>query len=357
MKQAILYKKRGRQLICTACQWYCPIPENFTGICSVRVNIKGKLYLLVHSLASSYHIDPIEKKPLYHFLPGSGIFSFGTYGCCFGCDFCQNWEISQTPKILKKELVSKRKLFKVTPSLIDFINKNSIKLSSKEIVDYCLKHHIPSIAFTYNEPTIFAEYAYDTMKIAKKYGIYGVFVSSGYESKETLDLLEEYIDAYNIDIKGGTEEFYQKISHTHLKPVLTTVQEIFKRGKWIEITTLLIPTLNTDEKQIRFIARFIASISKDIPWHVTAFYPHYKLLHIPPTTYEILQKGYEIGKEEGLNFVYTGNIQNKNTESTYCPSCKTLLIERRGYNTRIKNFDMNKGRCQKCKKLIPGIWN
>jgi len=356
MKQAILYQKKDGQLICTACKWYCKIPNNFTGICSVRLRKGNQLYLLVHSHPSSFAVDPVEKKPLYHFLPGQGIFSLGTYGCNFGCEFCQNWEISQTPKILKKELLSHDQLREIPTTLINFINQHSLTLTPKQAVNYCLKNNLKAIAFTYNEPTIFAEYAAETMKIAKKYGLYGVFVSSGYESKETLDFLEDYIDAYNIDIKGGTDDFYQKISHTRLKPVLETVEEIFKRGKWLEITTLLIPGLNTDEKDIRRIARFIAALSSDIPWHVTAFYPHYKLLDIPPTNYATLQRAYEIGYEEGLHFVYTGNIPQKNTESTFCPSCETLLIERSGYQTHIKKFDLKTGQCQKCHKEIAGKW-
>lgn len=356
MKKAILYKKKDGKVICTACKWYCQIPENFVGVCSVRLNKKGQLYLLVHSKSVSYHLDPIEKKPLYHFLPGSQIFSLGTYGCCFGCEFCQNWEISQTPKILKAQFLKEHKLDEFPKTLIDFIDKGSFSFPPKKIVDYCLSDNIPSIAFTYNEPTIFAEYACDTMKIAKKHKLLGVFVSSGYESKETLDLLEGYIDAYNIDIKGGTEEFYQKISHTRLKLVLETVEEIVKRKKWIEITTLLVPGLNTSEKDIRFIARFIASLSRDIPWHVTSFYPHYKMTHLPPTDFATLKKGYEIGKEEGLNFVYTGNIPDNDTESTYCPSCKTLLIKRYGYTTEVKNLDLKKGVCKNCGRKIPGYW-
>jgi len=356
MKKAILYKKKNKKLICTACKWYCQIPENYTGICSVRLNKKGDLYLLVHSKPVSYHLDPIEKKPLYHFLPGTKIFSLGTYGCNFACEFCQNWEISQTPKLLKTQFLQEKRQNGFPNALIDFIDKNSSNLPPQEIVDHCIRNHIPSIAFTYNEPTIFAEYAYDTMKIAKKHKIAGVFVSSGYESKETLDLLEGYIDAYNIDIKGGAKEFYEKISHTSLKLVLETVEEIFKRKKWLEITTLLVPGLNTLDKDIRFIARFIARLSKDIPWHVTSFYPHYKMAHLPPTDLDTLKRGYQTGKEEGLNFVYTGNIPDSDTESTYCPACKTLLIERYGYSTEIKSLDLEKGSCQKCQQKIPGVW-
>lgn len=355
-KPALLVRQEGQTLVCTACRWYCRIPENFVGICSVRANVNGKLMLLVHGKVASYHADPIEKKPLYHFLPGSQIFSLGTFGCNFGCEFCQNWEISQTPKQVKAEALKKESSPVATQKIIEFIKQNSQTLPPEKIVEICLTRHIPSIAFTYNEPAIFAEYAADTMRLAKKHHLFGVFVSSGFESKEAMALLDPYIDAYNIDLKGATEEFYQKVCHTRLAPVLETITEVYRRGKWLEITTLLIPGLNTDEKDIRWIARFIAELSRDIPWHVTAFYPQYKMMDLPPTNLETLKYAYEIGKEEGLRFVYCGNIPDRSTESTFCPSCKTLLIERFGFLSRIKNFDPKTGRCGHCQEKIPGVW-
>lgn len=350
-----LYKKLSDNKIqCTACKWYCVIPEGFVGVCSVRANVGGKLKLLVENYAAAYHIDPIEKKPFYHFFPGTRIFSLGTFGCNFGCEFCQNWDISQTPKFVKTESIRAKK----TPieGIEKFIKKHSVYLPAEKIVELTLKYNLPSIAFTYNEPTIFAEYAYKTMKIAKKHGLFGVFVSSGYESKETLDLMEGYIDAYNIDLKGATEEFYQKVVHTKLKNVLETIEEIYKHGKWIEITTLVIPGYNDSEKDLRFIAKFIAGLSKDIPWHITAFYPAYKFTDVPPTSFSSLEKAYEIGKEEGLNYVYTGNIPNKDTESTYCPKCGNILIERFGYSVKVKGLDLETGKCKNCGLKIPGVW-
>lgn len=355
MKEAILYKRGKKSLTCTACQWYCKIPSDFVGVCSVRANIKGKLYLLTHSLGY-VNLDPVEKKPFYHFLPGSGILSFGTYGCNFACDFCQNWQESQTPKIIKAQLLKTNQPKKVIQKISEFIKENSSYIPPAKLVKMCVAQKIPSIAFTYNEPTIFAEYAYETMKLAKKHKIYGVFVSSGFESKETLHLMEDYIDAYNIDLKGGSEKFYENISHTKLKPVLQTIEEIYKRKKWIEITTLLIPGINTNKKEIRFIAKFLSRIDKNIPWHVTAFYPQYKMLNVPPTDYETLKKAYEIGKEEGLKYVYTGNLAGVDTESTYCPKCQKLLIKRVGYKVVVEGLNLKTGLCKECGEKINGIW-
>ncbi len=358
MKEALLYEKtKDKGVRCTACKWYCSIPEGFTGLCGVRVNIGGKLYLMTHSRPAAVAIDPIEKKPLFHFLPGTQILSIGTYGCNFGCEFCQNWELSQTPKLIRIQAIQNKIPPRQSSLLIKkFIHDNSGVYTPSQALKDALKYKTPSIAFTYNEPTIFAEYALDVMKLAKKHKIYGVFVSSGYESKETLELLDNYIDAYNIDLKGATEKFYSRYTHTHIKQVLKTIEEIYKRKKWLEITTLLIPKLNTSKKDLRFIARFIKNLSPDIPWHVSSFYPHYKLTHLPPTPLETLLKAYEIGKEEGLNYVYTGNIPNTDTESTYCPNCGTLLIKRKGFSTEIKDLDIKSGKCKKCGTRIAGVW-
>jgi pyruvate formate lyase activating enzyme len=363
----------GNLATCTACRWYCKIPKNFTGVCGVRLNYRGKLRLLVHSLTSGAGIDPIEKKPLFHFLPGTPIFSLGTYGCPFACDFCQNWQQSQSPKLIKQDTAHQSGSAFVN-RLTRFISANSTPLPPKKIVDYCLQNHLPSIAFTYNEPAIFAEYAADTMKLAKKHQIRGVFVSDGYESPEALELLDPYIDAYNIDLKGATEDFYWKYCHVHLEPVLKTIKDIYHRSKWLEITTLLIPKLNTSEQHLSWIADFIKSLSPDIPWHISAFYPAYKMTDIPSTDYQTLQKACQIGKRAGLNYVYTGNTSpipsalrhsgqgktspsNINTESTYCPQCHQLLISRQGFTATIeKDFDPQTGQCRNCHHTIPGIW-
>ncbi len=358
MKKTLLYKKGpGKLITCTACKWYCKIPPGGLGVCGVRAHLKDKLYLLVHSRPSAVNLDPVEKKPLFHFLPGSLIYSIGTLGCNFGCEFCQNWQLSQSPKLVRNQAIKESKSIKKTTAVVkDFVQSESIWLPPKKAVEQALAYGAKSIAFTYNEPTIFAEYAYDVMKLAKKHGLKGVFVSSGFETNETLDLLDDHIDAYNIDLKGASEEFYRNITHTKLKPVLETIKEIYKRGKWIEVTTLLIPGHNTSTKDLKFIAGFISSLSKDIPWHVSAFYPHYKMLDVPPTSLKILKKAYDIGKKVGLKYVYTGNIPNQDTESTYCSKCDHLLIKRQGYQVENVGLDLRSGKCKACGTKIAGVW-
>lgn len=336
MKEAILYKKtKNSGVQCTACNWRCSIQPSRFGVCGVRKNLNGKLYLMVYGKVASFNIDPVEKKPLYHFLPGSKIFSLGTIGCNFSCGFCQNFEISQVAK---------------GNAISDF----GYPLTPNEIIKTCLEQNIPSIAFTYNEPTIFAEYCVGVMKEAKKHNIYGVFVTNGYETPETLNLLEGYIDAYNVDLKSFSEKYYQKTCGVKLQPVLETIKEIYKRKKWQEITTLIVPGQNDSIEEITEIARYINNISPDIPWHISAFHPDYKMTNISPTSPEKLFEAYQIGKKVGLNYIYTGNISDNRFSNTICPKCNNILIERNDhYQTKI----IATGTCPNCQTKIPGIWN
>lgn len=336
MKKAILFKKlENHQIQCTACSWYCKINPDKTGICGVRKNIDGELYLLVYGKASAVNIDPIEKKPLFHFLPGSEILSIGTIGCNFACDFCQNWDISQVTKGKGVSIFGQ-------------------DLSPEDAVSYCLKNNIPGVAFTYNEPAIFFEYAYDTMILAKKEGIKTVYVSNGYESKEQIKMLKGYLDGINIDLKAFTEKFYQRVCSAKLAPVLENIEGFFEAGVWTEITTLVIPDENDSDKELTDIAKFLASISKDIPWHVTRFHPDYKMQDKKETPEETLKRAYEIGKKEGLKFVYVGNVLDENHESTYCPKCNLPLIKRCWHDIEMVNF--KNGKCRKCGEKIPGIF-
>jgi len=340
MKKAILYEKlKDNKVRCQACHNQCFISDKKIGICGVRQNINGNLYLLVYGKAISVNIDPVEKKPLFHFLPGQKAFSLGTLGCNFACDFCQNWEISQAPK--------------------PFDKAESIKYwgedwSPEKIVNYCKKNNIPIIAYTYNEPTIWAEYALDTMKLGKKEGIKNIWVSNGFMKEKTLDLIAPYLDAINIDLKSFSEDFYQKICKGRLEPVKENIKKIWKMGIWIEVTTLIIPGLNDSEKELKQIAKFLVKISKDLPWHISAFYPCYKMLTQAPTSEEILISACKIGKKAGLRYVYTGNIPNSNYESTYCPKCNSLIIERWGMEVLENN--LKNGKCPKCNTKIQGIW-
>lgn len=340
-KKSPFFKKINQEIRCLACAHYCQIKEGKTGICGVRKNIKGELKLLVYGRPIAVNLDPIEKKPLYHFLPGSAIFSLGTYGCNFRCSFCQNWDISQISKGYAQ--------------FEELIEKTCENWPPQKIVDYCLKNQIPAIAYTYNEPTIFIEYCYKTMKLAKKAGLKNVFVSNGYQSKETIEAIASYLDAINIDLKSFREEFYQRFCGAHLAPVLENIKKFYQKKIWIELTTLLIPQENDSEEEIKEIANFIASIDKNIPWHISRFFPAYQMLEKSPTELAILKRAYQLGKEVGLNYVYLGNVREKNYESTFCPNCQKELIIRSGYEVKISPYFKN-GRCLNCQEKIPGYW-
>lgn len=333
MKKSLLFKKLPPKTVqCLTCNHFCSPSEGKRTKCGVRENRNGILYVLNNDKIIAANIDPVEKKPLFHFLPGSLTFSIATVGCNFSCLFCQNWEISQQPKP-QNPILGK----KITP---------------KQIIQAALQNNCKSIAYTYTEPTIFLELALPTMKLAKKYGLFNIWVSNGYMSLYTLDLIAPYLDAINVDLKSFSKEFYQKICGARLEPVLNNLKEIIKRKIHLEITTLIIPTLNDSEKEIKQIAQFIKKeLGPEIPWHVSRFYPAYKLSNFPATPIETIYKAYEIGKKQGLYFVYTGNIPLKplgiNTESTICPRCQKIVIERLGF--KIISYNINKkGKCRFC---------
>lgn len=322
---------------CLACNHHCRIAEGRTGICGVRLNEKGKLYLLVYGRCASTNIDPIEKKPLYHFYPGAQIFSLGTVGCNFRCLFCQNWDISQFHK----------------EHSLQEVEKAGEKLSPQKIVDYCLKRKIPAIAFTYNEPAIFFEYAYDTAKLAHENGLKIVYVSNGFESREALEKILPYLDAANIDIKSFREEYYQKICGGHLQPVLDNIKWLWKKGVWVETTTLIVTGENDSEAELTEIAKWQASVSRDMPWHVSRYFPAYKMNN-PPTPLATLEKAYQIGKAAGLNYVYVGNVTGLEHEDTACPKCKKVVIKREGY--LVENY-LAESKCKNCGFAIAGVFN
>ncbi len=363
MKKAVLFKKlENKSVQCLACSWYCKISPSQTGICATRLNKNGVLYSLVYDKAIGLHLDPVEKKPLHHFLPGSRIFSFGTVGCNFGCLFCQNWEMSQTNKIQnsrfdrgarRAELRIKNK----EKELTQLIGRMSETVTPKEIVEMALKQKAQGIAYTYNEPSIFAEFALDTAKIAKKRGLKNIFVSNGYESKETFKSVKKYLDAINIDLKSFNPDFYRKVCKADIKPVKENIKRFFAAGIETEITTLIIPGQNDSDEELRNIAGFLVSISPDIPWHISAFYPCYKMMEVSPTPRETLVRAYEIGKKAGLKYVYVGNVPDVERSSTYCPKCGALLVYRNGYEVETKDLGLEKGICRKCGQKIYGVWH
>lgn len=288
MKEAVLYKKEGANVRCLACSHKCLISEGNTGICGVRKNEKGKLYLLVYGKVASANVDPIEKKPLYHFLPGSKAFSIGTVGCNFKCDFCQNNDISQFREFYGDKILGE-------------------SLEPRQIVQKAIRTGCKSVAYTYNEPAIFIEFVKDTAKLAKKKGLKNVFVTNGFFSSECFNFIKNYIDAMNIDLKAFSEEFYARLCKARLKPVLETIKRVHHAGIHVEITTLVIPGENDSDEELEKIAKFIASVSKNIPWHISRFFPQYKLMYRPITPMATLERAYKIGKKY-LKYVYMGNV-------------------------------------------------
>lgn len=337
MKEAMFYEKLSENRVqCLLCNHRCVIKPHNRGICGVRENQEGVLYSLVYGRLVSANLDPIEKKPLFHFQPGSTSFSIATVGCNFQCSHCQNWEISQFPHLFPQKDIPGQ-LF-----------------SPKDVVEDAIKLGASSISYTYVEPTIFYEFAYDCAVLAKEKGLKNVFVSNGYMSKEVVKHLAPVLDAINIDIKGFTEGFYHTICKAKLQPVLENVKLFHELGVWVEITTLIIPGKNDSPSELEGIARFIAGISPDIPWHVSAFHPAYKMMDVPSTKASTLVQAREIGLKNGLNFVYVGNILDDEGETTRCSNCKTPLIKRRGY--RITHNLLIDGKCPKCNTPLSGVF-
>jgi len=294
MKECYLYKKSGDYIECQTCSHHCRIAPFKRGICGVRENQKGKLYLLVYGRVIAENIDPIEKKPLYHFMPGTYSLSIATVGCNLFCRWCQNYDISQCTKsdVTRDEIT----------------NKMGVEMQPEQIVTDAKKYNCPSISYTYTEPTIFLEYALDTMKLTKKAELKNVWVSNGYMTKETLDLIAPYLDAINVDLKGFNKENYLKYSGAKLQPVLDNIREIYKRKIHLEVTTLVIPGVNDDKKQLSDITHFLSHISPNIPWHISRFFPAYKMMDTLPTPMETLKVAEKIGKRAGLKYIHIGNV-------------------------------------------------
>jgi pyruvate formate lyase activating enzyme len=311
----------------------CVIAPGQSGECRVRINIDGVLRTVVYGYPCSMHIDPVEKKPLFHFLPGSKIVSLATVGCNLHCKNCQNWEISQTNP---------------EDSYAEYWPPERLVARTK-------RYHCPSLAYTYSEPIIFYEYVYDTAKLAKKAGIRNVLVTAGYINKEPWKRLLKYVDAANIDLKGISDEFYIKVCSGTLKPVQEALLEAAASGILLEVTNLIIPTLNDKPEQIRELARWVkVNLGGDIPLHFSRFFPHYKMRHLPQTSAETLDMAREIAISCGLNYVYIGNILSEVGQNTYCPGCNSLLIERSWY-TILQNR-LKDGCCPNCGKEIYGVW-
>jgi pyruvate formate lyase activating enzyme len=333
-KEAMLYEKlKKADVRCFLCNHNCTIKPSKFGICGMRENIDGILYTYAYERIIAANVDPIEKKPLYHFLPGSSSFSIATAGCNFQCGFCQNWQISQLSRKKDKNL-------------------SGHMLSPEDAVAKAIEHGCKSISYTYTEPTIFFEYAFDIARHASQKGILNVFVTNGFMSLEALDVIRPYLDACNVDLKSFSDEFYKKTCKGHLQPVLDSIAYMHKIGIWVEVTTLVIPGANDSDKELSGIANFIANVDPNIPWHISRFHPDFKFTDTDPTPIESLEKAASIGQEAGLHFIYLGNISGD--RDTICPKCKKVLVSRRGYS--IGEPQITQGQCAFCSTSIPGVW-
>ncbi|MDX9892989.1 MAG: AmmeMemoRadiSam system radical SAM enzyme [Patescibacteria group bacterium] len=335
MKEAKHYQKLANNLAaCGLCNHFCRIENGRRGLCGVRLNCDGVLYTLVYDKVVAANIDPIEKKPLYHFLPGSKTFSIATVGCNFHCDNCQNADISQLPK----------------DSNWSTKDLPGSALTPAEIVESALMSGCQSIAYTYTEPTIFFELALDCMKLARSKGLKNVWVSNGYTSTPALIQARDYLDAVNVDLKFFNRQSYLKIAGAKLEPILENLKWYKTNGVWLEVTTLIIPSLNDNPQELNNIAEFISGeLGQNVPWHISVFHPAFKLLDHPATSRDIINLAWDIGQQAGLNYIYVGNIEDQNRSNTYCPGCKSLIVQRTGY--LVKRFDED-GQCPKCHAKI-----
>lgn len=335
LKEALFFKRLvDGKVDCYLCSHHCRIADGKFGICQVRQNKAGALYTHAFGEVVAANVDPIEKKPLFHFLPGSQSFSIAAAGCNFRCGFCQNWQISQ-----KQDF--------------DHSGGASNALGPQQIVMLARKSSCKSISYTYTEPTIYFEYALEIAKLAKEGGLRNIFVTNGYMTKEALEIIAPYLDAANVDLKFFKESSYRKYCAASLAPVKETIVRMRQLGIWVEVTTLVVPSLNDSPDELERIAKFICGVGAQIPWHISRFYPQYKLTSLEPTPLKTLKTAYEIGKKAGLRYVYLGNVPPEG-ENTYCYHCGELLIERHGFSILKQNI--KDSRCPACKSSIDGIF-
>ncbi len=334
MKEAMLYRQLDQERVhCFLCSQHCRIDPEGIGKCGVRQNRGGKLFSLVYGKLIARHVDPVEKKPLFHFLPGSTSYSIATAGCNFECAFCQNADISQSPPV-SGGIYGRS----ATPG---------------EIAEQAKSEGCASISYTYTEPTIFMEYALDVAVLAKERGLENIFVTNGYMSREALDAASPLLGAANVDLKAFSDAFYREKCGASLKPVLATLERMKEKSIWLEVTTLVIPGLNDGEEELRQIAEFLVGLGAETPWHVSRFFPAYNMTGVQATPVRTIRRAREIGLEAGLRYVYTGNAPGDEGENTFCHRCGALLIARVGY--RVQKHNLEGGVCAKCGTAPAGV--
>jgi pyruvate formate lyase activating enzyme len=335
IKEAQFYEKQPfRKIKCKLCPRECVIDDKERGYCGVRENRGGIYYTLVHSRIVSAHVDPIEKKPLFHFLPGTPAFSVATAGCNVNCKMCQNWEISQ-----------------VRPEQV-----RSTYVPPQKLATLAAQYNCPSLAYTYSEPIVFFEYVVDCAEVGHKLGVKSAVITGGYIQADPLKKLCQSVDAIKVDLKAFSQKFYKEVVNGELKPVLDSLVTIRKHGMWTEIVYLVVPTLNDSDTEFKALAQWVKSdLGPDVPLHFSRFHPEYLLKNLPPTPLEALERAKAIADAEGLHYVYIGNVPGHPAESTYCPKCKHVVVERAGYT--VVGVHIRKGKCQYCQQAIPGVWN
>jgi len=348
----------GGKVLCTLCPHDCRIPDGGRGVCAVRYNVGGRLYTLVYDRVVARNLEPIEKKPLFHFLPGSAAYSIATVGCCLRCAFCQNWQISQWPKEHLPKRIDEHGTEQDAEPICPRLTSLAAEIPGEpvtpaQIVQAALDSGARTIAYTFTEPTIFYELAVDTARLAKAQGLKNVFVTSGYINEAPQRELAEVLDAANVDLKFFREESYRRISRVKLQPILEAMRRYRELGVWVEVTTLVIPGINDSDTELKEIAVFLCSLSPEIPWHISRFYPAHEMRDLPVTPVATLKRAEAIGKAAGLRYIYAGNVPGEGGENTYCHHCGTLLIERYGFYVLANQ--VRNGCCPNCGTPVAGV--
>jgi pyruvate formate lyase activating enzyme len=336
MKAYLFDSLTENKVQCNLCNHRCLIKDGKRGICNVRENRSGVLETLVYGRVIARHVDPIEKKPLFHLYPGSLSYSIATAGCNFKCRFCQNADIAQMPSDRDGMIMGD-------------------PIGPEAIVAAAIKQNCRTIAYTYTEPTVFFELAYDTARLANEKGLLNVFVTNGYMTREALEMIHPYLDAANVDLKAFSDDFYKTYCSAKLNPVKDTLVSMKSLGIFVEVTTLIIPGLNDGVQELTELASFLAtSLGAEVPWHISRFHPTYRLMNHPPTPVKTLLMAREIGINAGLKYVYTGNVPGEASEKTFCYSCGKVLIDRWGFS--INSYSIEDGRCPDCGAVIDGVF-